>query len=292
MIFYVKGAYDVLRESDLQKLDFFIQRSREKAIDSAKYDGKFGFGVGIYSSDVCQELGQSEPIKSLADRLKIMEQIRGVDFVFPIESLDEKEINKSALEAYNRMLAEREKNKDKPKLDKMYDLGYAPGTYDLFHAGHLENLMIAASACKRLIVGVKGDELVKEHKKRDAVICCRERMEILRHFKFVYDTYSYYTRDLYSAKDWIKSKHNQDVDAIFLGEDLIEDFKKYQEDSNINLVFTPRPAEKQKSVSTTALRTIYLGRIPPGTVFTEKRPDTDLAIIDDKKIDPDGQEIK
>ena len=59
---------------------------------------------------------------------------------------------------------------------------YAPGTYDLFHAGHLENLLEASQKSKRLIVGVKADELVYEHKGRKPMMTAEERMEILRHF--------------------------------------------------------------------------------------------------------------
>ena len=74
-------------------------------------------------------------------------------------------------------------------------------------------------------------------------------MEILRHFKFVHDVYKYYTRDLYIANDWIKSKYNQDVGAVFLGADLKKDFADIE---GINIIFTERSEEKMKQRSTTA----------------------------------------
>lgn len=128
-------------------------------------------------------------------------------------------------------------------------MAYAPGTYDLFHAGHLENLLIASENSEKLIVGVKADELVQKHKNKTPVISEDERMDILRHFKFVSDVYVYYTRDLQIANDFIKSKYGQFVDAVFLGSDLKNDFK---DSKHINIVYTERDEHLMKERSTTA----------------------------------------
>lgn len=82
------------------------------------------------------------PIKSLEDRMRIMQQIRGIDFVFPVFTLDKRILAKQAKQAYLEFISLL-KTKRTPK-PKEFDLAYAPGTYDLFHAGHLENLMIAS----------------------------------------------------------------------------------------------------------------------------------------------------
>lgn len=184
-------------------------------------------------------LGIDTPLKSLEDRMKIMEQIRGVDFVFPVHSLDANLLKDDIMNAYADYI-KRINQKEKQEAKK-YKIGYAPGTYDLFHAGHLENLIIAASQCEKLIIGVKSDELVFEHKKRKPILFADERIEILRHFKFTHDVYPYYTRDLTVAADWIKAKYNQEVQAIFLGSDLQEDFSTTK---GLNIVYTPRDAEK------------------------------------------------
>ena len=246
MVSYTYGVWDILREKDLKDLDREIQLSRE---EGAKY-----FGVGVYTQDLCQALRMNTPLKSLEDRMKIMEQIRGIDFVFPVNSLDKNILKNNATDAYKLFM---EKEKHKTKDPKKYKIGYAPGTYDLFHAGHLENLTLAASECEKLIVGIKSDELVFKHKNREPVLSADERTEILRHFKFVHDVYKYHTRDLQISSDWIESKYNQKVDAVFLGSDLKKDFESTK---GINIIYTPRDPEKMKTRSTTAYRKLHLNR--------------------------------
>lgn len=271
MIAFAHGTYDILRAKDLQELDKQIQLSAETG---AKY-----FGVGIYDSNLCDVLGLNSPLKSLEDRLNIIKHIRGVDFVFPVSSLHEDILNSAAKNAFEAFLQEQSAS---PNTDKQYKLGYAPGTYDLFHAGHLENLTIASSYCDKLIVGIKSDELVEAHKHRKPMISAEERMEILRHFKFVHDVYQYYTRDLHIANDWVKSKYDKDIDAIFLGSDLKNDFANAKD---LNIIYTPRDKEKMKTTSTTAYRTLllnkdvppkYTGHIPP----IKTKPSTTFDIVD------------
>lgn len=246
MIAYKYGSYDILRADDLKELDKYIQLSKE---EGAEY-----FALGIYDDNLFEQLGFDKPLKSVEDRMKIMEQIRGVDFVFPINSLEPKIIEKRLKEQYKQFI--KEDKQSKVEKEKEYEFGYAPGTYDLFHAGHLENLQIASGQCKKLIVGVKSDELVLEHKNRMPIISAEERMEILRHFKFVYGVYEYYTRNLHIANDYIKNRFGKEVDAVFLGSDLRKDFADTE---GINIVFTPRNPEMMKKRSTTTYRKLMLG---------------------------------
>ena len=242
---YAKGNFDILRQKDLQILDQQIQLSKE--------EGTEVFGLGIYDSNLCENLGLSTPLKSIEDRMKIMQQIRGIDFVFPVHSLDNEQIEaqvKKAYEAYEENL----KLAKKTNKAKKYKIGYAPGTYDLFHAGHLENLLIAASQCDKLVVGVKANELVMEHKKRVPIIDAEERMEILRHFKVVDDVYKYYTRNPNIANEYIKSKYGESA-VVFVGSDLEADFSKV---NGLKIVYTHRDPELMKTRSTTAYRKLYL----------------------------------
>ena len=244
MLAYEMGPYDMLRADDLDEIDKQIQLSREQGIKN--------FAIGIYDDNVCQALNINKPIKSLNDRMEIMKYIRGVDFVFPVHSLDKKVLEQDITKAFEEF--KKEQNKKKEKQDKKYDLSYAPGTYDLFHAGHLENLLIASSQSKKLIVGVKADKLVQEHKHKNPMISQKERVEILRHFKFVDDAYVYFTRDLHIANDYIKSKYDKDVDAVFLGSDLKNDFKDIK---NINIVYTERDEKLMEERSSTGYAKKY-----------------------------------
>lgn len=64
-------------------------------------------------------------------------------------------------------------------------VGYAPGAFDLFHAGHLNILKHAKSRCDYLIAGVVSDEILESQKGRPAVVPLSERMEILRNIGYV-----------------------------------------------------------------------------------------------------------
>lgn len=269
MLGYVSGAYDILRAKDLQTLDEIIQQNKEI--------GNQYFAVAIYEDELCERLGLNTPLKSLEDRLNIMKEISGVDFTFAISSLDKKVIQKNAQEAF-KLYKEAMKVKNK-SVTKKYNVSYVPGTFDLFHAGHLENLLEASKLSKKIVVGVKSDELVRLHKGDFPKINAEERMEILRHFKFVDNVYQYYTRDPHNAIDWIEVKMGEKPSAIFLGSDLKNDFKSYED---LNIIYTDRDPVKMEERSTTGykrklkLRNIsiedekYVGNIDRSKIKNEK----------------------
>lgn len=243
MIGYLMGEYDVLRAEDLRKLDSQIQKCKDKDVKK--------FALGILADELCQ----NKPLKSLEDRMKIMSYIKGVDYVFPVTSTKREDV----LESMKNAIIEKENEKKEmlqEENEKKYDLSYAPGTYDLFHVGHLENLLEASEHSKKLIAGVKADELVYEHKNKTPNLSAAERAEILRHFKFVNDTYIYYTRNLNTANDYFKSSegYGKSVDAVFLGSDLKKDFKDVKD---LNIVFTERDEKLMKERSTTAYTKKY-----------------------------------
>lgn len=64
-------------------------------------------------------------------------------------------------------------------------IGYAAGAFDLFHVGHLNLLRHAKAHCDFLIAGVVADELLVQAKGRAPVIPLAERLEIVRHIRFV-----------------------------------------------------------------------------------------------------------
>lgn len=222
----------------------------------AKHLGAECIALAIYDDQLREALGLGKPLKTIEERMKIMEQIKGVDLVFVVSSLQKDIVKESAEKAYKIYEQNKKLENGKSKVkNKKFKLGYAPGTYDLFHAGHLENLLLAAKDCEKLIVGVKSDELVREHKNRDPVISADERMEILRHFKFVDGVYKYYVRDPHVALDYIKDRYKEKVEAIYLGSDLKKDFSYI---GDVNIVYTPRDDKKMKERSTTKYRLLYL----------------------------------
>ncbi len=243
MLGYVSGEYDILRAKDLRKLDEIIQKNKEK--------GNKYFSVAIYQNELCEELGMDTPLKSAEDRAKIMEQITGVDFTFIIDSLEEQKIRDKALTAFEEYQERKKEENEKEKIEeKKYETVYVPGTYDLFHAGHLENLMEAQKLGNKIVAGVKSDELVKKQKGDFPKINAEERMEILRHFKFIDGVYEFYTRDLHVASDWVKARYGT-VPTIVCGSDLEKDYKNI---NDLTIVYTDRDAKKMQERSTTAYK--------------------------------------
>lgn len=63
--------------------------------------------------------------------------------------------------------------------------GYTTGVFDLFHVGHINLLRNAKSLCDHLIVGVTTDELMMDYKGKNSFVPYNERIQILKHVKYV-----------------------------------------------------------------------------------------------------------
>lgn len=96
---------------------------------------------------------------------------------------------------------------------KKYKIGYAQGTFDMFHIGHLNLIRNAKMQCEKLIVGVNEDELVKSYKEKIPVISENERKEIVKAIRYVDDVVLVNTLDKVELLKTIK------YDAIFIGDD-------------------------------------------------------------------------
>ncbi len=96
----------------------------------------------------------------------------------------------------------------------MYDIGYIPGTWDLFHIGHLNIIKKAKSMCNTLICAVSTDELVEKYKNKSPIIPFTERMEIIEAIRYVDKVVPQNNQD--KNKQWYEYK----FDVIFVGDDL------------------------------------------------------------------------
>lgn len=68
---------------------------------------------------------------------------------------------------------------------KPYGIGYIPGAFDLFHAGHLNVLRNAKNRCEYLIAGVLTDELYEYFKHKKCMIPFEQRFAIVDACRFV-----------------------------------------------------------------------------------------------------------
>jgi len=101
------------------------------------------------------------------------------------------------------------------ETDMHWGVGYISGTFDMFHAGHLNLIRRARERCDRLIVGVLSDKAAMKSKKKLPVRPLRERMEIVAAIRYV-DEVDITTRSLLKKVNaWEKYR----FDAMFSGDD-------------------------------------------------------------------------
>ena len=116
------------------------------------------------------------------------------------------------------MVRKKYSRNKKALKNKNLIIGYTTGVYDLFHIGHLNLLKNAKAMCDKLIVGVSVDELVMYKNKR-SIIPFHERIEIVRHCKYVDIAIPQYSTDKYKEIQKIKANY------LFVGDDWYKDKK-------------------------------------------------------------------
>lgn len=99
------------------------------------------------------------------------------------------------------------------EMDKKYKIGYLPGSWDLFHVGHLNIIKKAKSLCDKLIVAVSTDELVRA-KGVNLIIPLQQRLEIVAAIRYVDEVITQIDHNKFAA--WEKYR----FDVIFGGDDL------------------------------------------------------------------------
>ena len=98
-------------------------------------------------------------------------------------------------------------------MNKKYRIGYTQGTYDLFHAGHLNLLENAKKQCDYLIVGINSDTLVESYKNKKATIPEIDRARIVEALRIVDEVH------IVNTLDKMDAFNNYNFDVIFIGDD-------------------------------------------------------------------------
>ncbi len=196
-------------------------------------------GIGIYSDEHFAEVFHRKPIRPYVERAMVVSYLKGVDFVFKVE--DEKEL----------CIQKEDFCYENNKIKK-YHIGYAPGTYDLLHQGHLEHLTEAYSQCEILVVGINDDNLVKSYKNKTPLMSAIERANIVSKLNFVSAVYIADTLERKAANEWITKKFGSPIDAVFIGSDW--QGQDLHNDENLKIVFTYRDPEVAKTRCSTYFR--------------------------------------
>lgn len=202
-------------------------------------------GIGIDSDEYFFEKNGREPMRKYEDREKLAKSIKDVDFVIKITS-----------DIDNRMIGPEEVQLEetgvKDNATKKYHVAYAPGTYDLFHEGHLEHLMEVRELCDILVVGVNSDDLVYSNKEKITKLSQEDRMNVVRNLKFVDYVYLVETNDKKVANAWVKNEVGCGISAIFLGTDLRN--QNFDDAAGIPILFTERDPDLMGKRSSTYYR--------------------------------------
>lgn len=194
-------------------------------------------GIGVHSDEFFRKIMGRPPVKPYKERARMANAIKGVDYVFELTS-EKLGIPKKELPLY-----------EEDETEKRYHVAYAPGTYDLFHEGHLQHLLEVRSVCDILVVGVNSDKLVYENKKKSTQMAQEYRMKVVENLKFVDFVYLVETNDKKMANDWVREQVGSPIDVIFVGTDLKN--QDFHNPEGIPILFTERdPFLMQKRSST------------------------------------------
>lgn len=131
---------------------------------------------------------------------------------------------------------------------------FTPGTWDMFHVGHLNLLKSAKALGDILIVGIKTDELVFKDKGHHPLMSYEDRVAVLESCKYV---------DLVVPENEIDRDHlleKVDADILAVGDDWWEQKVRghdYMIANNRRVVYLPYTTGRSSSILRKSLNRFY-----------------------------------
>lgn len=197
-------------------------------------------GIGVYSDKVFEQVYGRKPLKTYKERAHLANCIKGVDFVWEVNELNEEVETEPPLYVDDGM-------------PKEYHVVYTPGTFDLLHEGHLEHLLQCRRKGDILVVGVKSDQNVMETKGKRTKQSEKERLEVIRRVNFVDHVFLVTTRNKRWANERVKAIVGEPIDVVMLGSDCRGQENEDNPDGLI-FVFTDRDPVIAQTRCSTAFR--------------------------------------
>lgn len=235
---YSVGIFDVICRTIRKK----VQEESKKGT---------AYGIGVYTNEYCMRELMTSPMKSTEERMQIAKSFEGVDFIFPVDTKDQEQIESLAEQAYQDFLEDKQ-NEEGPKK---YKVGFVIGSFDMLHLGHLEHIDMTKQLCDKVIVVLKTDERILKNKHKQPRQSTVERAAVLKMMTQIQDIMymdvDTTRRDIVGdIMERFPDIDKKDIVAVF-GSDLKEKEEPYVDTawSGINVVFTPRSKEKMKTVS-------------------------------------------
>ncbi len=198
-------------------------------------------GIGVYSDVVFERVYGRLPLKPYKERAHLANCIKGVDFVWEVNELNEEEM------------------KTEPPLyvddgqPKRFHVVYAPGSYDLLHEGHLEHLIQCRKNADILVVGVKSDANVFETKGKHTRQNENERIEIVKRINFVDHVLLVTTHDKRWANKMVIQMVGAPIDVVMLGSDC-KGQETYDNPDGLLFMYTDRDPTQAQTRSSTFYR--------------------------------------
>ncbi|WP_223226296.1 adenylyltransferase/cytidyltransferase family protein [Sporomusa sp. GT1] len=134
-------------------------------------------------------------------------------------------------------------------MKKAYQVGYCPGSFDLFHMGHLNLLRRSKERCEYLIAGVVNDDLFRFFKGKDPYVPFEQRLAIVEAIKYVDKAVEVSLQNTDKIDAWKLYRY----DCHFAGGDHAQHWaeeKQYLQTVGANMEFFPYT----QSISSTKIR--------------------------------------
>jgi len=174
--------------------------------------------AGVYSDELVELITGKPPMFTQGERCATVDAMKHVTGTFVVNETGKLNITSQASPLQISEMAE-----------KPYDIGYLPGVFDMLHPGHLQYITNAFKHCKKLVIGAKTDDYVRNVKNKEPVLEQEDRTCVLSSLRAVSEVVVT-NNDIMPPKDTLTEFKEIARDsgkvAIFFGSDWVKGIDK------------------------------------------------------------------